>query len=244
MHYLKTRLIGDLSLTLINAADGHQDLKNPEKLQMRYTDGGRLDFKAGKFAATVSAYYQWGRLNNDKKLSAWYLQPEVQFQAHKNVQLRLGSEVFSGTAMDTPAEEDHSFVPLIGSGHSFNGSLDLITRFPSDIGGLGLINPYLFVLGSIGQRFDLRCDVHYFRLMETYTLNNVEYDAQLGIENDWTLTYKPNAYTRVEGGFSYAMITETFEKLRKAQPDSHTLKPYFVYLSVSFKPELFSYLFN
>lgn len=244
MHYLKTKLIGNLSLTLINAADGHQDLKNPEKIQMRYTDGGRLDYKAGKVYATLSGYYQWGKLNSDKTLSAWYLQPEVQWQAHPKVLLRLGSEVFSGTAMDTPADEDHSFVPLIGSGHSFNGSLDLITKFPSDIGGLGLLNPYLFVISELSKRFDLRTDVHYFRLMETYTLNDKDYDQALGVENDWLLTYKPNNYTRLEAGFSYAVTTETFEKIRKAQTDSHKLKPYFIYLSFSFKPELLNYFFN
>ncbi len=244
MHYLKTRLIGNLSLTLINAADGHQDLKNAEKLQMRYTDGGRLDYKAGKVLATLSGYYQWGKLNNDKKLTAWYVQPEVQWQAHKKVLLRLGSEVFSGTAQDTPSDEDHSFVPLIGSGHSFNGSLDLITKFPSDIGGLGLLNPYLFVLTELCPRLDLRADFHYFQLMETYTANDKEYDAMLGFENDWLLTFKPNSNTRVEAGFSYALTTETFEKIRKAQPESYKIKPYFIYLSVSFKPELLNYFFN
>ena len=244
MNYLKARITDNISLSLINSGDGFQATDNAEKIYMRYTDGGRIEYEKGKLYATVASYYQWGKLVSGKKVNAWYVQPEIKLSKISIFQFRLGAELFSGTASDTPKDQDHSFVPLIGSGHTFNGSLDLFTRFPNDVAGYGFVNPYLFVLCTLSPKFDFRADFHYFATMETPVINKVTLNKYMGVENDLLLGWKPNSIIRVEGGFSYAFLSEDCEILKKAQPGSHLLSPYFFYVAFSFKPVLFTQMFK
>lgn len=244
MNYFNARISKPITLTLINAGDGMQATDNTEKIIMRYTNGGRLEYEKGKVYATVASYYQWGTLTSGKKVSAWYVQPELKLSKFGKFQFRLGAELFSGTSPDTDAGKDHSFVPLLGSGHTFNGSLDLFTKYPGDVAGYGLVNPYLFTIYPLSSKFDLRLDIHYFATMETPRVKNVNLQKSLGIESDLLLTWKPNTITRVEAGFSTAKLTEDYETLKKAQSGSHKLNPYFFYVAFSFKPVLFTNLFK
>ncbi len=244
MNYLRAKVFTNTTLTLINAGDGWQALDNTEKIYMRFTDGGRLEYEKGRFYATVASYYQWGKLVSAKKESGWYVQPEIKLSKISIFQFRLGAELFSGTASDTPKDQDHSFSPLLGSGHTFNGSLDLFTKFPNDVAGFGFVNPYLFVLCNLSTKFDFRADFHYFATMETPLINKVTLGKYMGVENDLLLGWKPNSFTRVEGGFSYAFLSEDCETLKKAQKGSHLLSPYFFYVSLSFKPVLFTQAFK
>lgn len=244
IYYLKTNIFQNTTLTLLNSGDGYQSTENAEKLKMRYTNGGRIEYQNKNIYATVAAYYQWGKLVSNKKINSWYFQPELKISNVGKFQLRVGAEFLSGTANSTTANEDHSFVPLYGSGHSFNGSLDLITKFPSDVSGYGLINPYMSVIYQFNSKFEIRADIHYFRTMENAFLKNVKLKNNIGLENDWLISWKPNSITRIEGGFSTAVLSEDFEILRKAQQGAHKLNPYYAYISVSFKPVLFTQLFK
>jgi hypothetical protein len=244
MNYLHFKIFDNTTLSLINSGDGFQATDNPEKIMMRYTDGGRIEYEKNKFYATVASYYQWGKLVSGKNVTAWYVQPEIKLSNINKFQFRLGAEFFSGTAYDTPTDRDHSFTPLFGSGHAFNGSLDLFTKFPADVGGLGFVNPYLFVLCNFSPKVDMRVDFHYFATIETPAVNKTSLNKYMGVENDLLLGWKANSFTRVELGFSYALMSEDYELLKKAEPGSHNLNPYFVYMSFSFKPVLFTYLFK
>ena len=244
MNYLKAKIFTNTILTLINAGDGFQATDDKEKIYMRYTDGGRIEYEKGNIYATVASYYQWGKLVSGKDVSAWYVQPEIKLSKISIFQFRLGAEIFSGTDAKTPKTEDHSFVPLLGSGHSFNGSLDLFTRFPNDVAGFGFVNPYLFVNCAFSTKFDLRLDFHYFATMETPVINKVTLSKYMGLETDILLSWKPNTFTRVETGFSIAELTEDCETLKKAQPGSHLLSPYFFYVALNFKPVLFTQIFK
>jgi hypothetical protein len=244
MNYLKTKIFTSTTLTLINAGDGFQATDDTEKIYMRYTNGGRIEYETGKIYTTVAAYYQWGKLVSGKKVNAWYVQPEIKLSKIGMFQFRIGAEVFSGTAAETHKDQDHSFVPLVGAGHTFNGSLDLFTRFPNDVAGFGFVNPYFFVNCALSPKFDLRADFHYFATMETPVINKVTLSKYMGVETDILLSWKPNSFTRIETGFSIANLSEDCETLKKAQPGSHLLSPYFFYVAFCFKPVLFTQLFN
>jgi len=244
MNYLRLKIFNNTTLTLINSGDGFQAADNPEKIYMRYTDGGRIEYEKKNFYATVASYYQWGKLVSGKNVTAWYVQPEIKLSNINKFQFRLGAELFSGTAYDTPTDKDHSFSPLLGSGHTFNGSLDLFTKFPADVAGFGFVNPYLFVLCNFSPKLDMRLDFHYFATLETPVINKISLNKYMGVENDLLFGWKANSFTRVELGLSYALMSEDYEFLKKAQPGSHRLNPYFVYMSFSFKPVLFAYLFR
>lgn len=232
------------TITLLNTSDGFQSTANHKKTNYRFTDGGRLEYLNGSFYLTLSGYYQWGKNEKGVDLSAWYLQPELRYTAHNKFVARLGAELMSGTDTQSGGSKDHAFNALYGTAHSFNGSLDLFTRFPADLGNAGLINPYLFLIQPLGTKWELRADFHTFSLMENYYQNSKAIDKYLGFENDWLLSYKPDAYIKIDAGFSYALVTESMEILKKAAVGSHEHNPGFAFISVTFKPQLFGASFK
>jgi hypothetical protein len=237
VNYLRYKINSRFTLTGINSTDGYQDKTNPEKINFRYTLGGRLEWELNGLYSTFSAYYQGGKNNSGKDLSAWYVQPEVRYTSSKNFVARIGAEIFSGNNNGTTNITDHSFVPLYGVAHRFNGSMDLITKFPADVAGAGLLNPYLFLIKPLSSKIDFRADFHTFHLQQDYfTINDVKIDRYLGFENDFLITYKPNAVTKVDLGVSYMLPTESFEIVKNNGSGKYNLT--WVYLSLTFRPQL------
>lgn len=236
MNYIQYRPSDKITLTVINAADGWQDNLNPEKIHQRLTSGGRVDFKSGTLGAGVGGWYQYGHNPKGKEIAAWYLNPELRYSADP-IHLRAGAELFSGNKPEATAT-DRSFTPLYGSGHAFNGAMDMFTRFPADVGGAGLINPYLILQWNISKTFSIRSDFHGFSLQNRY-IKSEDPDARwLGVETDCIVNYKPNNYTSLELGMCAASVTETFELIKSSQPGSHNTTPYFVYFALTIKPTL------
>jgi len=243
VHYLRFKPNKYLTLTALNSTDAYQKISDPEMMNFRITLGGRAEAESGGIYSTVSAYYQFGKnptTGND--LSSWYIQPEIRYSSSNGLTARLGAEIFSGNDNLTAVETDHSFVPLYGVAHRFNGSMDLITRFPSDVGGAGLINPYLFLIQPVTTKFDIRADFHTFHLQQDYYVNDEKIERYLGFENDFLVTFKPNASTKVDLGVSYMLPTESFATVKKSGSGKYNLS--WVYLSLTFKPQLFAYTFK
>jgi hypothetical protein len=242
VNYLRYAISKGLTVTTINSTDGYQDKKNPEKMNLRYTLGGRLEISSGLLYGTVSGYYQGGKNSTGSDLSAWYFQPEVRYSSSSGLTLRIGLEYFTGTGNNTASATDKSFVPLYGAAHRFNGSMDLITKFPNDVKGAGLVNPYLFIIKPISKKFDLRADFHTFHTQSAYYVNDTEINKYLGFENDWLLTYKPNPVLKIDAGFSYMNPTESAALLKGGGDSSLNLT--WAYISLTFKPLLFTTKFR
>lgn len=242
VHYLKYQLSKSIVLTTINSTDGFQVKDKPEKYNFRYTLGGRLEASTGNWYGTISGYYQGGKNPSGKDLSAWYFQPEARYTSSTGTTVRLGMEYFTGSGNQPGLPTDRSFVPLYGVAHRFNGSMDLITRFPNDVGGAGLINPYLFIIKPLSKKIDLRADFHTFHLQATYYVNDVALDRNLGFENDFLFTYKPNSVLKLDAGFSYMLPTETFAIVKGAGQAKYNLT--WAYISLTFKPVLFQTKFR
>ncbi|MFN8241005.1 MAG: alginate export family protein [Bacteroidales bacterium] len=242
VHYLKYNFSKTTILTLLNSTDGFQKKTDTEKMNFRYTLGGRIEGTIGSVYATMSAYYQGGRNSSGKELQAYYLQPEIRFTYGTSLTVRAGMEYFSGGGNKAGMNIDKSFVPLYGVAHRFNGSMDLITKFPGDVGGSGLINPYLFLIKPLNPKFEVRSDFHTFHLQNNYYVNDVAIDKYLGFENDWLLTYKPNPVTKIDIGFSYMVPTETLETIKAAGSSKYNLSWFFI--SMTFKPVLFTTKFK
>ena len=236
VNYLRYRPDNKFTLTAINSTDGYQDKTSPEKMNLRYTLGGRLEFDINGIYSTLSGYYQGGKNSSGVSLDAWYLQPELRITGSKGLVARLGAEIMSGNNNSIAGDTDHSFVTLYGVAHRFNGSMDLITRFPGDVRGAGLINPYLFFIKPLFSKFELRADFHTFHLQQDYYNNDLKIDRYLGFENDFLITYKPNSVTKVDLGVSYMLPTESFEVIKNSGSSRYNLT--WVYLSLTFRPQL------
>jgi hypothetical protein len=236
VNYIRYKPVSYLTLTALNSTDAYQKKTDPEKMNFRYTLGGRLEIENNTFYATLAGYYQGGKNSSGKQLSAWYLQPEIRITTSKKLVARLGAEFLSGNDNSLTSTTDHSFVPLYGVAHRFNGSMDLITKFPNDVSGAGLVNPYLFLIQPVAGKFELRADFHTFHLQQNYYLNDYKYDKYLGFENDFLFTFKPNNITKVDLGISYMLPTESLEIVRKSGDSKYNLT--WIYLSLTFKPQL------
>lgn len=244
VHFLKYDFHSNWSLTSLQTSDGFQDKTDSEQIHFRFTNGGRIEFTRNNWYATLSGYYQWGHTKTGKQVKAWYIQPEVKYTSPGKLTARLGAEIFSGSATQNAQSPDRSFVPLYGVAHRFNGSMDFFTQFPGDIGSAGLINPYLFLIQQITPKVELRADFHTFYNQHTFYANNQPHNKYLGFENDWLLSWKPNGFTHVQLGVSWAKMTETTEVIKKAGAHAASHTPFWSYLSVSFKPTILQYAFK
>ena len=206
-------------------------------MYFRYTLGGRLEFEKELIYATLSSYYQGGKNNTGKNLSAWYIQPEIRITLTTGTITRVGAEIFSGDNNYITSTTDHSFVPLYGVAHRFNGNMDLITKFPSDVRSAGLINPYLFLIQPVQKNIELRSDFHTFSLQRDFYVSDTKIDRYLGFENDLSISYKPNPVTKIDIGFSYMIPTHSLEVIKTSGNSDYNLS--WAFISLTFRPLLF-----
>jgi hypothetical protein len=187
----------------------------------------------------MSGYYQFGKTPSGQKISAYYIQPEVRYSGLKNTTVRLGMEYLSGdNASDTSNVVFNSFVPLYGVAHRFMGYMDYFARFPDDVKGAGLVNPYLFFAFDISKKVTIKTDYHLFFLQNNYVYKGSVINKYLGFENDLLFLYKPSKEVAVEMGYSWMLATNSMEVIRGGDSDKF---PHWFYLMVTVKPELFSY---
>ncbi len=238
VHHLRARLGDYLTLTTINAVDGYQSATTPRVMYARGTSGGRLAFEKNRWYFTVSGYGQYGQLASGQEVRAYYLQPEIRYSAGKWIS-RLGMEYLSGDDMMNPDAISNSFETLYGVAFKFMGNLNYFTSFPDNTNGGGLIDPYLFVSYQLSDRVQLRADGHVFLLQNDVPGYNGEVlDAYLGWENDLSMKYVINDYTRLKWGVSYMVAEQSMEVLKGG--DSNLI-PVWSYVMVTFKPDLFSF---
>ena len=245
IHYLNWKPVDKWTITTLNTMDGYQSAQHYNTTFQRFTSGGRLAYQSNGWYATVSGYYQYGKDSAGKKLSAFYLQPEVKYST-TSFEARLGMEVLSG--QDSARATDNNFAPLYGTGHRFNGMLDLFTTFSSDTRGSGLINPYLFFMYQI-QKTTVRLENHLFYAQTGNAFNGLPTDKKyMGFESDVKLNFKINAFTELEYAFALASVTNSLIEVKSgaktvADIDKYSKIPYYTSLSLRFTPVLGKFSF-
>ncbi len=236
--YLQYQTGHQLTYMALNVADGFQNQLRPEQMHLRYTHGGRVEYTGDHMYYTLSAYYQHGVSPAGVPVAAYYIQPEVR-ATYGILTARLGAELLSGnTPGNTTANKDHSFVPLYGVAHRFNGFMDYFTRFPTDTNDAGLINPYLFLLFKLSAQWSLRSDCHLFYAQQAVAVNTSQdcYRQYLGFENDLVASWTPNTYTTLDIGAAWMQATPSMEVIQNG--GNSKLTPYWGYVMFTFKPEL------
>ena len=235
-HFLKYKLSDKLILTTINVMDAFQDTKNLRNNNYRFTSGGRVEYIKEKLYLTAASYYQYGETPTGQELSAYYYQPEIKYAFIKPLTFHLGAEVFSGDDGTEKNSVSHSFDALYGVNHRFLGSMDFFIRFPADFNIAGIIAPYFFTFYDLTKKIILRADEHLFFSQNNFVQEGNVIDKYLGFENDLLLIYRPIKSTEVQLGFSYALLTDSMEIIKK-KGNSDLLHTW-GYLMITFKPEL------
>ncbi|MES2573333.1 MAG: hypothetical protein V4572_00180 [Bacteroidota bacterium] len=202
------------SFNSITAVDFFES-KNSDPFYTRGTAGGRIEFKIQQWYYTLNTYAQFGRNPQGQKLFAYYLQPEIRLSLGKST-LRLGAELLSGSPSQLPDSRSENFDVLYGVAWKFNGNMNVFTRFPADVGGKGLINPYLFASIPLDKKLSVRSDFHLFYTQ--YPLLNTlgqGMNKYLGFENDISLRYVPIKQIEINGGFSFMQSSDAMKYLPK-----------------------------
>lgn len=215
----------------LNAVDF---LENPTsgKTYARATTGGRIEFKKQQWYYTLNSYLQFGRNTKGQKLFAYYFQPEIKLSLEKSV-WRLGAEIISGSSASLSKNRSQDFDVLYGVTWKFNGNMNVFTRFPTDVSGKGLLNPYLFTTIPLNNKLSLRSDFHLF-----YTQYPIINDSGnettkfLGFENDLSLKYTPSKALEINYAFSFYHSTNAMQYLTKIQNENKLA--FWSYLMISY----------
>lgn len=240
VHYLSWKPGNKFTLTTLNSMDGYQS-SDPNKYKttyQRFTSGGRLEFSVNNWYITFSGYYQYGKDSSGRKLSAYYLQPEIKYTTAA-FNICLGMEYMSGSDSSKHPIADESFYPLYGTAHSFMGYLDIFD-VPADFNNAGMINPYLH-FQYLKNKISFRVENHLFFSQSQFVYKGSPIKKYLGYENDLRFNYKPGKITDVEAGFCWAALTNSASIIKKA--GDAKLTPYFTYISLRLTPTLGKFSF-
>lgn len=207
---------------------------NSGKLYSRATAGGRIEYKTKQWYYTLNSYLQFGRNAKGQKLFAYYFQPEVKLSLLKST-WRLGAEIISGSSPHISDGSSGDFDVLYGVTWKFNGNMNVFTRFPTDVNGKGLVNPYLFTVIPLNSKLSLRSDFHLF-YTQYPLLNNLDQKMTkfLGYESDLSLKYIPVKELEINYAFSFYKSTNAMEYLPKIQDENKLAIWSYLMISYSF----------
>jgi hypothetical protein len=236
VHHLVCRISERFRMTAINSLDVSDRPDASTSNPWRVTSGGRVEFVKGDMALTANAYYQYGQDASQRSIRAYYLQPEAKVAMGK-MTLRLGAEILSGQPESRQAARSRSFLLPYGVAWKFMGNMNFFARFPGDVQGSGLLNPYLFTSYQARKQLMLRADINGFFSQHPLLDNGSEAARYLGFESDWSLHYKPRQDIEINFGFSVLIPHESIKLLGKVE-DTGRL-PVWSYLMVSYRPEVF-----
>lgn len=187
----------------------------------------------------AEAYLQTGKDAMNRNLSAWYAGLQANRKMSDNLTLNLGFEWLSGTdqadMQDVSYNKNHSFNPLYGTNHKFNGHMDYF-YVGNHINSVGLINPY----GGTTYRkekFTAQLMLHAF--ISDGLLNDPENPGQtmnkyLGTEADLIFGFVISPQIAVRAGYSQMFATESMEVLKGG---SRTETNNWAWLMLVLKPE-------
>lgn len=203
------------------------------------TTGLRAEYKGNKLTGLLYGYGQTGKDNANKELSAYDVCAELGYKAIKGLQLSLGAELLSGTSQtDTANKVNHSFNPLYGTNHRFNGYMDYF-YVGNHFNTVGLLDGYLkmhytykkLLLGINGHYFNAASDIRDKRKGATDKLS----DNNLGGEVDFTMSYNYTDGVSIQGGYSQFFGTTGLQMLRGTSSLSPTSN--WAYIMVIIRPE-------
>lgn len=215
IHHLKHNFKHGFALNTINYVEFFENAAPPREKNVRATMGGRVEFQRNRVYSTVNGYFQFGKNLQGRRINAYYLQPEIRFQASKST-IRLGAEIISGSRFQLPANQSGSFDIRYGVAWKFMGNMNLFTQFPNDLDDKGLINPYGFFIVPIAKNIDVRSDVHLFFAQRPFQRSNGSSTGKfLGFEHDVSFKFKINKSIELNYGFSYYLSSQSMKNLPK-----------------------------
>lgn len=224
-----------LSLLVLNTGftfdqDGRQEV------DYNQTFGGYIAFGKQRLKANASGYYQTGKIAN-RNLNAYNLAGNLHFQTTAHLNIGIGAEYLSGTAMNRTDSDITSFNPLFGTNHKFNGWMDYF-YVGNHINTVGLVDINLPIKYQ-QDKWTLQLIPHVFSSAATVVdLGGRVQDDYLGTEIDVSLGYKIADDIDFQMGYSQMFASETLQLLKGGNKDATTNWAWAMFV---FKPTLFTH---
>lgn len=195
------------------------------------TVGPLLNYAADNFGLVAGVYYQGGKDAAENKLSAFYGNLEASVKPLEKLSLKLGYEYLSGTSFDE-TENNHSFTPLYGTNHKFNGFMDYF--YVGNHGNnVGLQDIYLNARYGLG-RINLSASMHLF---QSAALQAADASRYLGTELDLVCSWKLDKDIGLSAGYSQMFAGSSMELLKGGSADAYQG---WAWLMITVKPKFFS----
>ena len=210
---------GKSGLSLLAMNTGYED---PTDQQIDYvqTFGGFYKFSSGKFTADASVYGQSGK-RLDRDLSALYAGANLNYAISGTWKVGAGAEYLSGTDMDDASGELHSFTPLFGTNHGFNGFMDYfyVGNHQNTVGLLDIFGKLTYS----AQKFELSVIPHAFSSAATIIdPSEGKMDNYLGTEIDMAGSWKVARDFSVAMGYSQMFATRSLEILKGGDSECYS----------------------
>jgi hypothetical protein len=236
LNYLwMSRSFGKVSASAIYVNDRYETGTVPAiQTTFRNTAGINAGFSSREnpFSFHATAYYQFGRDRENRKLKASLLAVKFQYQLSGEWSVLAGGDRFSGSRSDIAAGKSNTFNKLYGSNHSFNGSIEYWRNTPKQ----GLVDLYAGINGNLSDKFTFNATFHRFAAQQKIA---PERGRALGAEWDITAGYMISKQFSLQGGWSAYFTNEGTEFL-KQQAGVSTRFPQWAYVQVTFSPVFFT----
>jgi hypothetical protein len=177
------------------------------------TIGSRMEFRKGIFGVNLEGYYQGGRDDKSRPLSAYDFIAEAIIKPEK-WQVIVGTELLSGTSTAAAAKgKNNSFAPLYGTNHKSNGYMDFFYVGGRYKDNAGLHDIYTTAIYT-PNKLSIEVGFHVFNAMaNVLDKNNQPYNKYLGFETDIVASYRVSPIIHIQGGISGLTGTSTLQAL-------------------------------
>ncbi|MDO6803243.1 alginate export family protein [Wenyingzhuangia sp. 1_MG-2023] len=241
-NFVKYQATDKLTFTSINIADEYTDPTSENtKGHWKFTNGGRLEFQNNDLTFNLASYYQWGHIENGKQHNAYYLEPEIKWDANSIYTLRIGAQIFSGDK-NSNDNKSNAFLTQYGAFHRHNGGMDYTQKTVRTYEHEGILNPYIFQDISLNNKLRLNWQSHLFGA--TTPLTKVENGATEDLnriyawENDFRFFYQPNHYTTLEMAYLFLIPDESMSVIPTGKDGNTSQIAQFAYISINWTPKI------
>jgi hypothetical protein len=222
-------------------AAAYQKNNDANILYLMGTYGFWAEYKSGGFQASANAYYQNGKEQSGKEVSAYMLTIDPSYRIGK-VKVGVGVDYISG---DDATSSDYSkkvktFNQMYGAVFAYYGWMNYYSFMQGSTKNGGLMDIYPNAELAWNTKHKVRAYFHLFSLAQQVKLaGNLIEDKNLGQELDLMYIYNYSPELTLQAGFSYYFTTDTLEKV-KGLSGANINSPYWAWVMLTFKPTLFT----
>jgi len=221
----------NFEVSITNIVDEYTDpTTGDNKGYWKFTNGGKLIYYKNNLTYSLASYYQWGKIENGKQHNAYYIEPEFSWFVSSKYNFKLGAQFFSGDENKTD-NKSTSFLAQYGAFHKHNGGLDYTQKTVRINEHEGIVNPYFKQNFTFNSKYSLSWQSHLLGSQK----ESIKFYAW---ENDFSLFYEPNNYTKIEFAYLFLIPNNNISDLEVGQNGNSNKIAQFSYLSISWTPNL------